>query len=166
MPSLQKITPCLWFDDQAEEAVAFYTGIFKNSRTLNVTRYTDVGREFHGKEPGAVMTLAFELDGQPFTALNGGPQFKFSEALSLQVFCETQEEVDYYWERLGEGGDPQAQACGWLKDRFGLSWQVIPVAALEMLDGTNAEKSRRATEAMFQMKKLDLEALQRAYAGE
>jgi predicted 3-demethylubiquinone-9 3-methyltransferase (glyoxalase superfamily) len=117
----QKIVPCLWFDDQAEEAAGFYTAIFPNSRIVAVTRYSDVGREIHGREPGSVMTVEFDVDGHSFTALNGGPLFKFSEAISLQVFCDTQAEIDYYWERLSDGGDPKAQQCGWLKDRYGLS---------------------------------------------
>lgn len=165
MPDLQTITPCLWFDDQAEEAAEFYTAIFKNSRILGVTRYGEAGREIHGKPAGSIMTVAFELDGQAFTALNGGPLFKFTEAISFQVRCETQEEVDYYWGKLSEGGDARAQQCGWLKDRYGVSWQVVPTALLEMINDPDAEKSRRAMEAMLQMKKIDIETLKRAYAG-
>jgi predicted 3-demethylubiquinone-9 3-methyltransferase (glyoxalase superfamily) len=162
---MQKITPCLWFDDQAEEAARFYTGIFKNSRIVEVTRYGEAGREIHGKAAGTVMAVAFELDGQPFTALNGGPEFKFNEAISFQVGCKTQEEVDYYWEKLSAGGDEKAQQCGWLKDRYGVSWQVFPTALLEMLGDPVSGKSQRTMEAMLRMKKIDLAELQRAYAG-
>ena len=165
MPSVQKITPCLWFDDQAEEAARLYTSIFPRSRILHVSRYGEAGREVHGKEPGSAMAVEFELEGQRFTALNGGPQFHFTEAISLIVQCETQDEVDHYWEKLSQGGDASAQQCGWLKDRFGLSWQVVPVALPDLIGGPHPEKSRRALEAMFQMKKLDIEALRRAYAG-
>ncbi|HUP36794.1 MAG TPA: VOC family protein [Candidatus Limnocylindria bacterium] len=159
---MQRITPCLWFDDQAEEAVAFYTGIFKNSRVVNVSRYGDAGREIHGKAPGTVMVVAFELDGQAFTALNGGPMFEFNEAVSLQVGCETQEEVDYYWEKLSEGGDEAAQQCGWLKDRYGLSWQVVPNVLGELISDPDPERSQRAMRAMLQMKKIDIAGLTRA----
>jgi len=131
MATLQKITPCLWFDDQAEEAVKLYTSIFKNSKIGKTTRYGEAGREIHGKEPGTVLTVSFELDGQAFTALNGGPMFKFTEAISLMVNCETQEEVDYFWDKLTPGGDPRAQQCGWLKDKFGVSWQVVPTIVSE-----------------------------------
>lgn len=165
MRSLQKITPCLWFDGQAEEAVEFYTGIFRNSRILTISRYGEAGHEFHGKPAGSVMTIAFELDGQAFTALNGGPMFKFNEAISFQVSCETQEEVDYYWEKLSESGDENAQQCGWLKDKYGVSWQVVPVVLPEMLTGADSEKSQRAMQAMLHMKKLDIDELKRAYAG-
>jgi predicted 3-demethylubiquinone-9 3-methyltransferase (glyoxalase superfamily) len=161
----QKITPCLWFDDQAEEAVKFYTAIFRNSKIINMTRYTEAGREIHGKPAGTVMTVAFELDGQAFTALNGGPMFKFNEAISFQVNCETQEEVDYYWEKLSAGGDERAQQCGWLKDKYGVSWQVVPAVLIEMINASDSEKSQRAMEAMLQMKKIDIDELKRAYAG-
>ncbi len=134
MQIIQKITPCLWFDDQAEQAAAFYIAIFKNSKITNVSRYGDAGYEIHGKPAGMVMAVAFELAGQAFTALNGGPIFKFNEAISFQVSCETQEEVDYYWSKLSAGGDEQAQQCGWLKDRYGVSWQVIPRVLFEMLN--------------------------------
>ena len=160
-----KIAPCLWFDDEAEPAAAFYTGIFPNSRIGTVLRYSEVGQEFHGKPAGSVMTVAFELDGLAFTALNGGPLFRFNEAVSLQVYCETQQEIDHYWEKLSAGGDENAQQCGWLKDRYGLSWQIVPLALLDMLQGPAPEKSQRAMAALFQMKKLDIAALQRAYAG-
>ena len=161
----QKITPCLWFDDQAEAAVAFYTGIFKNSKVVNVSRYGEAGHEIHGKPAGTVLTVAFELEGQAFTALNGGPVFKFNEAISFQVDCETQEEVDYYWEKLSEGGDPKAQQCAWLKDKYGVSWQVVPRVLVEMMSDPDSEKSGRAMEAMLQMKKIDIAALKRAYRG-
>jgi predicted 3-demethylubiquinone-9 3-methyltransferase (glyoxalase superfamily) len=165
MGNNQKITPCLWFDDQAEEAVAFYTSIFKNSRVLSVSRYGEAGREIHGKPPGTVMTIAFELDGQSFTALNGGPMFKFNEAVSFQVDCETQKEVDYYWEKLSEGGDKAAQQCGWLKDKFGASWQVVPTVLPEMINDPDYEKSQKVMSAMLQMKKIDIDTLKRAYAA-
>jgi predicted 3-demethylubiquinone-9 3-methyltransferase (glyoxalase superfamily) len=162
---LQKITPCLWFDSQAEQAAQLYTAIFPNSKIGRITRYGQVGQEIHGRAPGSVMTVDFELDGQPFTALNGGPIFKFNEAISFQVLCRTQDEIDFYWEQLSAGGDPAAQQCGWLKDRFGVSWQVIPAVLIKMVSDPDAAKSQRATAAMFQMKKFDIAALQRAYAS-
>jgi predicted 3-demethylubiquinone-9 3-methyltransferase (glyoxalase superfamily) len=161
MPSIQKITPCLWFDNQAEEAAEFYTAIFRNSRIVSMSRYGEAGYEVHGKPTETVMAVAFELDGQAFTALNGGPAFTFNEAISLQVYCETQEEVDYYWEQLSAGGDAQAQQCGWLKDKYGVSWQVVPTVLIEMLSDHNAEISQRAMEAMLQMKKIDIDTLKR-----
>ena len=162
---LQKITPCLWFNDQAEEAARFYTSVFKNSRINSISRYGKVGQEIHGRTPGSVMVVAFELDGQSFTALNGGPLFKLSEAVSFQVSCESQAEVDYFWDALSAGGDPAAQACGWLKDRFGASWQVVPSVLPQLLADAESEKSQRAMAALMQMTKLDIAALQRAYAG-
>jgi len=162
----QKITPCLWFDDQAEEAVEFYTTIFRNSRIVKTTRYGEAGYDVHGKPAGTVMAVAFELDGQAFTALNGGPIFKFNEAISFQVNCETQEEVDYFWDKLTEGGDEKAQQCGWLKDKYGVSWQIVPAVLLEMIDDSNSEKSQRAMKAMLQMKKIDIDTLKRAYDGQ
>ncbi len=165
MPVIQTITPCLWFDTQAEEAVQFYTSVFKNSKVVKVSRYGEAGREIHGKAPGTVMVVAFELDGQTFTALNGGPLFKFNEAISLQVNCDNQEQVDYYWEKLSAGGDKRAQQCGWLKDKFGLSWQIVPRVLVEMVSDPDLEKSARAMTAMLQMKKLDIAELKRAYAG-
>jgi len=165
MPVTQKITPCLWFDDQAEEAVKLYTAIFRNSRIVEIARYGEVGREVHGKPAGSVMTVAFELDGQAFTALNGGPIFKFNEAISLQVSCETQAEVDHYWEKLSAGRDPNAQQCGWLKDRYGVSWQIIPRVLVEMITDPDSKKSQRVMGAMLQMKKIDIDGLRRAYAG-
>ena len=165
MGRIQRITPCLWFDDQAEEAAAFYTSIFPNSRIVAISRYGEAGREIHGRPAGTVMTVAFELEGQRFTALNGGPVFTFNEAISLQVHCETQAEVDHYWEKLSTGGDPGAQQCGWLKDRYGASWQVVPAVLPEMLADPEAEGSQRAMEAMLTMKKLDIATLERAFAG-
>jgi predicted 3-demethylubiquinone-9 3-methyltransferase (glyoxalase superfamily) len=159
------ITPCLWFDNQAEAAVAFYTAIFKNSSIGRITRYGKEGFEIHGRPAGSVMTVEFELDGQAFTALNGGPVFTFNEAVSFQVQCETQAEVDFYWAKLTEGGDEQAQQCGWLKDKFGLSWQVFPGVLTEWLGDPDSEKSQRAMKAMLQMKKIDLEAIRQAYEG-
>jgi predicted 3-demethylubiquinone-9 3-methyltransferase (glyoxalase superfamily) len=165
MEGIQKITPCLWFDDQAEEAAAFYTAIFRNSKILSTTRYGEAGRDVHGRAAGTVMTIAFELNGQTFTALNGGPVFKFNEAISFQITCETQDEVDYYWEKLSAGGDETAQQCGWLKDKYGVSWQLVPAVLIEMLKDSESEKSQRAMEAVLQMKKLDIERLKQAYAG-
>ena len=165
MPVIHKITPCLWFDDQAEEAAEFYTGIFKNSKIVTVSRYGEAGKEIHGKPAGSVMTVAFELEGQTFTALNGGPIFKFNEAISFQVDCETQAEVDHYWAKLSAGGDPNAQQCGWLKDRYGVSWQIVPRALVEMLMDPDAGKSQRVMTAMLRMKKIDIGELKRAYAG-
>ena len=165
MQNIQKITPCLWFDDQAEEAAKFYTAIFNNSKIVSMTRYGEAGHEVHGRPAGTVMTVAFELDGHAFTALNGGPMFKFNEAVSFQVSCETQEELDYYWERLSEGGDREAQQCGWLKDKYGASWQVIPNVLLEMLTNPDSKKSQRVMKSMLRMKKIDIEELKWAYDG-
>jgi predicted 3-demethylubiquinone-9 3-methyltransferase (glyoxalase superfamily) len=162
---LSKISPCLWFDHQAEDAANFYTSIFKDSKILAISRYPEAGKEVHGRSPGSVMVVAFELNGQTFTALNGGPVFQFSEAISFQIQCETQTEVDYYWERLSEGGDPGAQQCGWLKDKFGVSWQVEPKILSEMLSSQDQAAVERAFLAMLQMKKMDIAALQRAFAG-
>ena len=162
----QRISPCLWFDHQAEEAATFYVSIFKNSKITSVARYTKAGHEIHKRPAGSVMTVAFELDGQAFTALNGGPEFRFNEAVSLQVNCNNQEEVDYYWDKLSKGGDPKAQQCGWLKDKFGLSWQVVPTMLLEMLKDHESPKAQRAMEAMIRMKKIDIRELERAVAGE
>lgn len=165
MPAIQRIAPCLWFDDQAEQAATFYTGIFPNSEIGSIARYGEVGYEFHGRPAGSVLTVAFTLDGQAFTALNGGPVFTFNEAISLQVFCETQEEVDHYWAKLSEGGDERAQQCGWLKDKFGVSWQVVPTIVPEMVKDPESEKSQRAMAAILQMKKLDIAEIERAYHG-
>jgi predicted 3-demethylubiquinone-9 3-methyltransferase (glyoxalase superfamily) len=166
MTAVQPITPCLWFDNQAEEAARYYTGIFKNSKIGRISRYTEAGREVHGRPAGTVMTVEFELNGQPFTALNGGPLFKFNEAISFQIMCRTQEEVDDYWNKLTAGGDEKDQQCGWLKDKYGVSWQVVPTALVEMMSDPDKEKSGRAMEAMLQMKKLDIAELKRAFAGE
>lgn len=165
MPKFQKISPCLWFDRQGEEAAQFYVSVFDNSRILRVARYGEVGREIHGGTPGSVMTVDFELEGQSFTALNGGPTFKFSEAISLQVMCDTQLEIDRLWSKLAEGGDEKAQQCGWLKDRFGLSWQIVPSALPDMVADPDSSKAGRAMGAMLKMKKLDIAALQRAFDG-
>jgi len=161
----QRIRPCLWFADQAEEAARFYVGIFPGSRIVEVTRYSEAGREVHHRPAGSVMTVVFELDGQPFMGLNGGPVFTFNEAVSFEIHCSTQEEIDHYWERLGEGGDPAARQCGWLKDRYGLSWQVVPTEMEEMMADAESPGARRVMEAMLRMKKLDLAELRRAYAG-
>jgi predicted 3-demethylubiquinone-9 3-methyltransferase (glyoxalase superfamily) len=163
--STQRITPFLWFDNQAEEAAAFYISIFKNSKTLSTARYTDEASKAAGRPAGSVMVVDFELDGQRVTALNGGPHFKFSEAISLVVHCNSQEEVDYYWDRLSQGGDPQAQQCGWHRDRFGLSWQVVPDRVTQLLTDRDPEKGRRAMAAVLKMKKIDLAEVERA-AGE
>jgi len=159
-----RIAPCLWFDSQAEQAAAFYISVFRNSRIVSVSRYSDVGREIHQRPPGSVMAVAFELDGQPFTALNGGPVFKFNEAVSLQVYCENQTEIDFYWSALSKDGDPRAQQCGWLKDQFGLSWQVVPMVLNELLKDHNSETAQRAIDAMLHMKKMDIAVLERAVA--
>jgi predicted 3-demethylubiquinone-9 3-methyltransferase (glyoxalase superfamily) len=165
MPRIS-LAPCLWFEEEAEEAAEFYTGIFPSSRILRISRFGKEGRDFHGRPLGSVMTVEFELDGHPFTALNGGPHFPFSEAISLQVICESQAEVDHYWERLGVDGDPLARQCGWLKDRFGLSWQVIPRGVTELLVSPHPERSERAMRAILRMEKLDLERIRRAWEGE
>jgi predicted 3-demethylubiquinone-9 3-methyltransferase (glyoxalase superfamily) len=165
MPNIQRITPCLWFDHQAEQAVNFYASLFKNSKITKISHYTEVGQETHKMKPGTVMTVAFELQGQSFTALNGGPIFKFNEAVSLQINCDTQQEVDHFWNALSAGGDPNAQQCGWLKDKFGLSWQVVPRILPDLLTDQDSEKSGRAMQAMLKMKKLDIAALQRAFDG-
>lgn len=165
MQKIQRITPCLWFDDQAEGAAKFYTSIFKNSRIGRTARYGEAGHEIHGRTAGTVMTVEFELDGQTFTALNGGPIFKFNEAVSFEINCKSQDEVDYYWQRLSEGGDEKAQQCGWLKDKFGVSWQVVPTELAGMINDPDYAKSQRVMTALLQMKKLDIAALRRAYAG-
>jgi len=160
-----KITPCLWFDDQAEDAAKFYTSIFQDSKITAISRYGEAGQEVHGRPTGSVMVVAFELNGQPFTALNGGPIFKFNEAVSFQIDCATQEEVDYYWEKLTPGGDPGAQQCGWLKDKFGVSWQVVPTILPKLITDPDTAKSQRAFQAMLGMKKLDIAGLEKAFAG-
>jgi predicted 3-demethylubiquinone-9 3-methyltransferase (glyoxalase superfamily) len=166
MPGVQPIIPCLWFDNQAEEAARYYTGIFKKSKIGRISRYTEAGREVHGRPAGSVMTVEFELNGQPFTALNGGPLFKFNEAVSFQIMCETQEEMDHYWNKLTEGGDTQAQQCGWLKDRYGVSWQVVPTVLAELMSDPDKEKAGRVMEALLPMRKLDVAELKRAFKGE
>lgn len=163
MQLVSKIVPCLWFDNQAKEAAEFYVSVFKGARIVNVSHYTNAGREVHGRPAGSVMTVEFEIAGQRFTALNGGPHFKLNEAVSFQVMCDDQAEVDYFWRRLSEGGE-QVQ-CGWLKDRFGLSWQVVPKMMAELFTDADPEKSGRAMRAMLGMKKLDIAALRRAYDG-
>ena len=160
---MQKITPFLWFDGQAEEAARYYVSIFRNAKLGRVTRYGEEGFEIHGQPAGKVMTVDFEIEGQQFAALNGGPRFRFTEAVSFAVNCETQEEVDYYWEKLSAGGDENAQQCGWLKDRYCLSWQITPVAVIEMLSDPDSRKTERVMKALLPMKKLDIETLRRAY---
>ena len=160
---MQKITPFLWFNDKAEEAVKFYTSIFKNSKITTITHYNDEVAKVAGRPKGSVMTIAFQLDGQEFTAINGGPEFKFTEAISLVVNCNTQEEVDYFWEKLSEGG--AKSQCGWLKDKYGVSWQITPTALIEMQKDKDPKKVERAMHAMLQMQKLDIKTLQQAYEG-
>lgn len=160
-----RIAPCLWFDDQAEEAARFYTSIFPNSRIVSVSHYTEAGKEVHGRPPGSVMTADFELEGLSFTALNGGPHFKFTEAVSFQVNCDTQEEIDSYWEKLSAGGDIRAQQCGWLKDKYGLSWQIVPVIMAELMGDSDKARAGRVMNAMLKMKKLDIAELKRAAGG-
>jgi predicted 3-demethylubiquinone-9 3-methyltransferase (glyoxalase superfamily) len=161
----QRITPFLWFDNQAEEAVAFYTSIFKNSKVLASPTYSDEASKAAGRPAGSVMVVEFELEGQRFTALNGGPHFKFNEAISLVVHCRSQQEVDYYWDRLTDGGDERAQQCGWLKDRFGVSWQIVPDRLAELLNDPDPEAGRRAMAAMLKMKKIDVDQVERAAKG-
>ena len=156
---MQKFTTCLWFDKNAEEAVNFYTSIFKDSKIESVSRYSEAGPG----EPGSVLTIVFHLNGQQFMALNGGPEYTFTPAISFIVYCETQAEVDYYWQKLTEGG--QEVQCGWLTDRYGLSWQIVPTVLAELMSDPDGEKVRRVTEALLQMVKLDIAGLQRAYAG-
>lgn len=165
MATMQKITSNLWFDKQAEEAVNFYMSVFKNSKLGRIARYGKEGFEIHGMPEGTVMTIEFWLEGQGFVALNGGPHFKFSEAISFIVNCDNQGEVDYYWEKLKEGGDEKAQICGWLKDKFGLSWQIVPTVLPDMMSNPDAAKSQRAMKAMLQMKKIDIAALEKAFTG-
>jgi predicted 3-demethylubiquinone-9 3-methyltransferase (glyoxalase superfamily) len=160
----QKIAPCLWFDKEGEEAANLYVSVFPNSKIVNIARYGKAGQETHQKPVGSVMTVAFELAGLPFTALNGGPIFKFTEAVSLQIYVEDQKELDHYWNKLTPGGDPKGQVCGWLKDKYGLSWQVVPTRMVEWFTKPD-EKSQRAFAAMMKMGKLDLAALERAYNG-
>lgn len=158
----QRITPFLWFDTQAEQAANFYVSVFDGSRILTSTRYSKESARASGQPEGSAMTVAFQLDGQDFTALNGGPVFKLNEALSLVVHCQLQDEVDRYWDKLSAGGDPAAQRCGWLKDKFGVSWQVVPDEMIALISNPDASKSRRVVAAMMQMKKIDLPALRKA----
>jgi predicted 3-demethylubiquinone-9 3-methyltransferase (glyoxalase superfamily) len=159
-----KITPCLWFDNQAEEAANYYVSIFPNSKILKIARYGKAGFEAHQKPEGSVMTVQFQLAGQTFTALNGGPIFKFNEAVSLQVYVDDQKELDHYWDRLAAGGDPKSHVCGWLKDKFGLSWQVAPARMVDWF-GDPTPRSERAMAALMKMGKLDIAALEKAYQG-
>jgi predicted 3-demethylubiquinone-9 3-methyltransferase (glyoxalase superfamily) len=161
---LQRITPCLWFDSQAEEAARFYVSVFPNSGIGTISRYGTEGHEIHGRPAGSVMTVEFEIEGQTFVALNGGPHFRFSEAISFQVHCDTQDEIDFYWERLSEGGEEGP--CGWLKDRFGLSWQIVPRRLTELMSDPDTTRAKRAMEAMMQMKRIDIAALERAADAE
>ena len=160
----QRITPFLWFDDQAEEAVKYYTSIFKNSKIGDIIRYDEEAARPGGREPGSVMVIEFQIDGQEFVALNGGPMFKFTEAISLVVNCDTQEEIDYYWAKLAAGGEESR--CGWLKDKFGLSWQIVPVAMTQMFKDGDAARVKRVMHAMLQMDKIDLPTLEKAYQAE
>ncbi len=177
---MQKITPFLWFDDKAEEAANFYASIFssvggslpdrqagasggKNSKVGAVTRYDEAGAKASGMPKGTAMTVSFQLEGQGFTALNGGPHFKFTEAILFVVNCKSQEEVDHYWAKLSEGGDEKAQQCGWLKDKYGLSWQIVPTVLIKLLQDKYAEKSKRVMQAMLQMKRIDIKKLKQAY---
>jgi len=159
----QKIMPCLWFDTEAEAAADHYVSIFDNAKLGNVTRFGKEGREIHGKEAGSVMTVEFEIEGQQFLALNGGPQFKFNEAVSFQVLCDTQAEVDYFWSKLSAGG--QEGQCGWLKDRFGLSWQVVPKVLPKLIKDKDAKAADRVMKAMLGMRKIDIAVLEQAHAG-
>ncbi len=160
---MQKITPFLWFDNQAEEAAKFYTSIFKNSKITDIARYGEAGAKVSGRAKGSVMTVSFELDGQEFTALNGGPLFKFTEAVSFVVNCKTQKEVDELWEKLSAGGEKSQ--CGWLKDKYGLSWQIVPTILTEMMEDKDPKRSERVMQAMLKMAKLDIESLKQAYHG-
>ncbi len=165
MIQTQKITPNLWFDTNAEQAVNFYVNVFKNSSIGKTTRYGKEGYEIHKMPEGSILTIQFTLEGQNFLALNGGPVFKFNEAVSFIIYCDTQEEIDYYWNNLTPGGDPNAQQCGWLKDKFGLSWQVVPAVLEKMLTDSDIEKTERVMAAFMPMKKLDIKALEKAYNG-
>ena len=163
MARMQRITSNLWFDYQAEEAAKFYTSIFDKSKIKKTSYYGKEGYDIQKRPEGSVMTVEFEIEGQTFIALNGGPIFIFNEAISFIINCETQEEIDYYWDRLSAGGDPAAQQCGWLKDKYGLSWQIVPTELSEMVEGPPTEKSQRVMKAMLQMQKLNLEKLKQAY---
>jgi predicted 3-demethylubiquinone-9 3-methyltransferase (glyoxalase superfamily) len=161
---MQKITPFLWFDEEAEEAVKFYTSVFKNSKVGRILRYDEEAASKSGRPAGSVLTIEFEIEGRKFVALNGGPQFKFNESVSFVVNCETQEEVDYFWQKLTADGGEESQ-CGWLKDKFGLSWQVTPNVLIDMLHDKDSEKAERVMKAMLQMQKIDIEKLKAAYRG-
>src|SRR5207247_9843476 len=161
---MQKITPFLWFAHQAEEAVTFYTSIFKNSKIGRILRYSEEAAKASGQRPGSVLTIEFEIEGQKFVALNGGPQFKFNESISFVVNCKTQEEVDYFWEKLTAGGGQESE-CGWLKDKFGLSWQITPIVLIDMLNDKDPKKAERGMKAMMQMQKIEINKLKAAYAG-
>lgn len=165
MSSLQRVTPCLWFDGKAEEAAEFYTAIFPNSRIVQTAYYPEAEKERHGGEPGSVLTVEFVLDGQTFIALNGGPAFNFTEALSLQVMCDSQKEIDHFWDKLGAGGPEEAKICGWLKDRYGVSWQICPRHVGDMVADPDKAKASRTLQAVMGMKKLDMAAIERAHAG-
>ena len=165
MATSQKIAICLWFDNQAEEAAKFYTGIFKDSKIGRISYFGKEGFEIHQRKEGSIMTVQFFVNGQEFMALNGGPVFKFNEAVSIVVNCETQEEIDEYWQKLGQGGDPNAQQCGWLKDKYGLSWQIVPRKIDELFSGKPTEKTERMMKVMLQMKKLNMAELEAAYNG-
>jgi predicted 3-demethylubiquinone-9 3-methyltransferase (glyoxalase superfamily) len=162
---IRGIVPCLWFDGQAEEAATFYTSIFPRSRVGRIARYGKEGFEIHGRPEGSVLTVDFELDGQKFTAMNGGPLFKFSEAVSFQVMCETQGEIDHYWDLLREGGDEAAQQCGWLKDKYGLSWQIVPTVLAAFMSDPDTAKTERVMKVLLPMKKLVIQELRKAYEG-
>jgi len=164
MSAAHRIVPCLWFDTQAEDAANFYVSVFTNSMINLITRYSTAGQETHHQKPGSVMTVEFELDGEVFTALNAGPVFKFNEAVSFQIMCDTQAEVDHYWNTLTAGGDPKAQQCGWLKDKFGLSWQVVPRKMIELMKDHQSEDAKKAMTAMLKMKKIDIAEIERAVA--
>ena len=165
MATVQKISSCLWFNDEAEEAVKFYTSVFKNSKIGRINRYGKEGYEIHGKKEGAVMTIEFWLENQGFVALNGGNQFKFNEAVSFIVNCDSQKEIDYYWEKLKQGGDEKAQVCGWLKDKYSLSWQIVPESLPGMLSNSDSEKSQRVMKELLQMKKIDMTTLEKAFSS-
>lgn len=164
--SVNNLATCLWFDGQAEEAASFYTSIFKNSKITGRHYYSEAGNETHGREAGSLMTIEFELNDQKFVGLNGGPYFKFNEAISIMVNCKDQAEVDYYWDKLGEGGDKTKRKCGWLADKFGLSWQIVPEELSKVLNSPEKEKRDRAYRAMMRMEKLDVDELRKAFDGE
>lgn len=162
---ISKFTTCLWFDGQAEEAAQLYTSVFPDSKITHRQHYTATGQDIHGQKPGSLMVVEFEINGQQFVGLNGGPLFKHSEAVSFQIDCDDQAEIDHYWEKLGEGGDPARRQCGWLADRFGVAWQVVPKALKEMLSSDDKAAADRATEAMMGMKKMDIAGLRKAFEG-